>query len=265
MASGDRDRFETGDYSFWSRILEPSSEALIESAGVSAGNRVLDVAAGNGNTALAAARRGAIVTALDLSPAQIERGRRRARVEGGSIVWVEGDAGRLPFTDESFDCSFNSFGDEIAVDEMFRVVQPGGVVGINNWTGEGFDGAMEELFANLGLYAASAREAGAEEYRPPWGQEDYVRTEMAPHAHDIDVRRQVIAARFESAETLSEDLLQKDPYLDVIFQELPVERRNRASDELCRLAAEWNKAGDGSLLLELNYLLTVATKPGTAA
>ncbi|HEV8564595.1 MAG TPA: methyltransferase domain-containing protein [Actinomycetota bacterium] len=259
------DRFETGDYSFWSRILEPSSEALIESAGVSAGNRVLDVAAGNGNTALVAARRGAIVAALDFSPAQIERGRRRARIEGGSVGWVEGDARRLPFADESFDCSFNSFGDEIAVEEMFRIVRPGGVVGINDWTGDGFFGAMEELYASLGLYAASVPEAEAEGYRPPWGQEDYVHAQMAPHAHRIDARREVIAARFESADSLSKDLLQKDPYLDVIVQELPAERRSHASDELRRLLDEWNRADDGGVLLELNYLMTVATKRETEA
>lgn len=265
MRGRERDRFETGDYSFWSRIFEPSSKALIESAGVSSGSRVLDVAAGNGNSALAAVRRGAIVTALDFSPAQIERGRRRARIEGGSVGWVRGDARRLPFADERFDCSFNSFGDEIAVEEMFRVVRPGGVVGIINWTGEGFFGAMEELYASLGLYAASAPEAEAKEYRPPWGQEDFVRAEMAPHAHRIDARPQVIAARFESAAGLIEDLLQKDPYLDVIYEDLPTEQRRRASDELRRLAAEWNTTDDGGVLIELNYLQTVATKPETEA
>jgi ubiquinone/menaquinone biosynthesis C-methylase UbiE len=258
------DRFATGDYSFWSRIFEPSSESLVESAGVAAGSRVLDVCAGNGNTAIAAAARGAIVTALDFSPAQIERGRRRACTEGRSIAWVRGDARHLPFAEETFDSSFNSFGDEIAMAEMFRVVRPGGIVGLNDWTGEGFFGAMEELYASLGLYTASTPEAAAEGYHPSWGQEAYARAAMAPYAHHVEARQQVIAARFESAESMSDDLLRKDPYLDVDVQSLPAEQRLRVSDELRELADTWNTADTGGVVIELNYLQTVATKKGAS-
>ena len=97
------DFFARGDYSFWSRILEPASDSLVEAAGIAAGSHVLDVAAGNGNTALAASRRGAIVTALDPSQAQIEQGRQRATRESSPIAWVRADGRRLPFADSSFD------------------------------------------------------------------------------------------------------------------------------------------------------------------
>ena len=137
--------FAAGDYSFWSRILEPASQSLVEATRVGAGGRVLDVAAGDGNTALAASRRGAIVTALDPSQAQIERGRQRARMENSPIAWVRADGRRLPFAHSSFDGCLDSFGEEMTVVEMLRVVRSGGVVGIAEWTGEGFFGAYVEL------------------------------------------------------------------------------------------------------------------------
>ena len=104
---------------------------------------------GNGNTALAASRRGAVVTALDPSQAQIERGRRRARIESRPIAWVRGDGRRLPFADSSFDSCLDSFGEEMPVVEMVRVVRSRGVVGIAEWTGEGFFGAYVELIRSF--------------------------------------------------------------------------------------------------------------------
>lgn len=134
--------YSLGDYSFLSSIFEPSSQVLVDAAGVSTDMHVLDVAAGDGNTALAAARRGAAVTALDISPAQLERGRKRTEAAGLAVQWVEGDADRLPFADGSFDCALSTFGiDEGNVNrvvaEMLRVVKPGGVIGITDWTREG--------------------------------------------------------------------------------------------------------------------------------
>ena len=257
----ERDLFATGDYSFWSRIFEPSSEALIDAARVLTGDRVLDVASGNGNTALAAARRGANVTALDLSPAQIERGRSRSLMDGKPLTWVEGDAGLLPFRDGSFDCAFNSFGDVIVLEEMLRVVQPGGVVGITEWTGESFVGAMTELYEGLGLYASLEPGAGAARSGPRWGQEDYVRARLAPHTDHIDIRRQVITARFESVKRLCDELAQKDPYVHEIHEQLSSEQLEGLSEGLRRLVAGWNRADDDGLLLDLSYLLTVAHKP----
>jgi SAM-dependent methyltransferase len=258
---GRADLFAAGDYSFWSRMFEPSSEALIRSAGVAAGDLVLDVAAGNGNTAIAAARGGALVVALDLSPTQIERGRRRTRAEGRSITWVEGDAERLPFADEAFRGAFNSFGDVIAVDEMFRVVRPGGVVGIMEWTGDGFLGALETLYERLELGDGDTPETETPEVRPKWGQEDHVRERMGPHADHLDFQRRAVHARFESAADFTDELEQKDPYGPRFSKELTANIGHRLSDDLRHLVAEWNRADDGTVLLELDYLLTVSTKP----
>ena len=144
---------------------------------------MLDVAAGDGNTALAASRRGAIVTALEPSQAQIERGRQRARMENSPIAWVRADGRRLPFADSSFDGCLDSFGEEMTVVEMLRVVRSGGVVGIAEWTGEGFFGAYVELIRR----SSPGPDRG--EYRPDLGQEDFARTSLAPFAESIGVQR----------------------------------------------------------------------------
>jgi SAM-dependent methyltransferase len=252
--AGSTDFFAHGDYSFWSRILEPASQSLVEAARVVAGNRVLDVAAGNGNTAIAASRRGAIVTALDPSRAQLERGRKRARMESGPITWVRADGRRLPFADASFDGCLDSFGEEMAVEEMLRVVRTRGVVGIAEWTGEGFFGAYVELIRRF------SREPDRGEYRPDLGREDFVRTSLAPFAEDIGVQRRAIRARFATAESFCDDLLAKDPYVRPLQAAIASGRWEDFSEDLRRLASGWNAADDGSVLLELTYQLTVATK-----
>jgi len=249
------DLFAAGDYSFWSRILEPASQSLVEAARVRAGGRVLDVAAGNGNTALAASRRGAIVTALDPSQAQIEQGRQRARMENSSIAWVRADGRRLPFADASFDGCLDSFGDEMLVEEMLRVLRSGGVFGIAEWTGEGFFGAYVQLLRRL----SPGPDRG--EYRPDLGQEDVVRTSLAPLAERIDVQRRTLRARFATAESFCRDLLEKDPYVCPIHAAKAPDRWEEFSEEIRRLVSAWNAVDDGSVVLELKYQLTVAVKP----
>ncbi len=252
---GATDFFAAGDYSFWSRIFEPASQSLVEAARVGAGGRVLDVAAGNGNTALAASRHGAIVTALDPSQAQIDRGRQRAKMENSPIAWVRADGGRLPFADSSFDGCLDSFGDEMPVVEMLRVVRSGGVFGIAEWTGEGFFGAYVELLEK----GTPGPDRG--EYRPDLGQEDFVRTSLAPFAENISVQRRSIPARFATAESFCDELLDKDPYVRPLQTAMASKRWEGFSKELCRLVSAWNAADDGSVLLELQYQITVATKP----
>jgi SAM-dependent methyltransferase len=248
------DPFATGDYAFWSRIFEPSSESLMRSTGIVARDLVLDVAAGNGNTAVAAARAGGTVVALDLSTAQIQRGRRRA--EGGSVAWVQGDAERLPFADGTFRGVVNSFGDVIAIEEMFRVVIPGGFVGITEWTGDGFLGELEALYDRLELGEGGTPEPGTPPHRPRWGQEAYVRERFGPHAERLELDRRTVHARSGSVASFVEELVRDDPYAP------QVPDRRTLSEELRRLATAWNEAGDGTVRLGLTYLLTIATKPG---
>jgi len=251
---GSTDFFAVRDYSFWSGILEPASRSLVEAARVAAGGRVLDVAAGNGNTALAASRRGAIVTALDTSQAQIQQGRQRARMQSVPIAWVRADGERLPFADSSFDRCLDSFGEVMPVVEMLRVVRSRGIVGIAQWTGEGFFGAYVELIRRF----SPGSDRG--EYRPDLGQRDFARNSLAPFAERIDVQRRAIRARFATAESFCEEMLGKDPYVRPLRSAMASERWEAFSEELCRLISAWNAADDGSVLLDLQYLLIVATK-----
>src|SRR3954452_14970686 len=128
-----------GDYARIAELILPVSRSLVDACAISAGQEVLDVAAGNGNLAVLAAEEGADVVASDLSPGQIELGPPRTEAEGVDVEWVEADAEDLPFDDDRFDCAASVFGmmfaprPEAAAREMFRVVKPGGTVGIAAW------------------------------------------------------------------------------------------------------------------------------------
>ena len=248
--------FAAGDYSFWSRILEPASQSLVEAARVGAGGRVLDVAAGDGNTALAASRRGAIVTALDSS-------RRRSSGGGSGPGWraVRShrsvrtvDAYRSP-TRASTAASIRSAKRCPSWRCSASCARAASL--IDQWTGEGFFGAYVELVRR----SSPGPDRG--EYRPDLGQEDFVRTSLAPFAENIGVQRRAIRARFATAESFCDELLGKDPYVRPLQAAMASERWEDFSEELCRLVSAWNAADDGSVLLELKYQLTVATKPRT--
>src|SRR3954463_12637066 len=140
-----------GDYAELSEALRPAAEALADACAVSAGQEVLDVAAGDGNFALACAREGARVVASDISPGMVERGRARSQSEGYDVEWVEADVEDLPFEDGRFDCVGSVFGAMIAprprlvAEELFRVVRPGGTVGMTAWTSNGFSADLFRL------------------------------------------------------------------------------------------------------------------------
>jgi SAM-dependent methyltransferase len=256
---GKDDLFTQGDYSFWSSLFRPVSRDLATAAGVSEGDRVLDVAAGDGNTALVAAGLGAEVTAVDLSPAQIARGRRRASNEQRSVRWVRGRGEHLPFLDGAFDLALDTFGDvledptaNVALAEMVRVVRSGGVVGFTNWTGEGFDGAWAELERQ---FLTGSSEGTT---RPLLGQETRAREVLASFAIGIVITRHVLPVRWRSAEAFLDAMLKDDPYLHDLRRRLPTERRQRFTSELRGLVHRWNTAQNGSLLIEMPYLQVIA-------
>jgi ubiquinone/menaquinone biosynthesis C-methylase UbiE len=155
-----------GEYRELSRMLEPVALELCDACAVSAGQEVLDVGAGDGNFALAAAREGAAVVASDLSPGMVERGRERSRAEGFEIEWVEADAEDLPFNDARFDCVGSVFGamiaprPELVARELFRVVRPGGTVGMTAWTPRSF--AHRAIQHRPQVHSPAARHAAAQ-------------------------------------------------------------------------------------------------------
>jgi SAM-dependent methyltransferase len=165
-----------GDYPRIVReIVAPLGPALVDAVGPDAGDRVLDVAAGTGNAALAAARRGAEVVASDLTPELLEAGEHAARAEGLALTWRTADAEALPFADAEFDAVLSCIGvmfaphHQAAADELARVCRPGGTIGVLSWTPAGFIG---RLFATMKPYAAPPP-PGAQP-PPLWGMPDHV-------------------------------------------------------------------------------------------
>ena len=145
----------SGDFAVVGTTLQIVGELLCEGIDLRAGERMLDVAAGNGNATLAAARRFATVTSTDYVPALLERGRQRAQAEGLDVTFQEADAEALPFPDASFDVVLSTFGvmftpnQEKAAAELLRVCRPKGKIGLANWTPDGFIG---QVFKTLGKY-----------------------------------------------------------------------------------------------------------------
>ena len=189
----------SGDFAVVGTTLQIVGEMLAEAADVCAGERVLDVAAGNGNATLAAARRYADVTSTDYVPELLEKGRLRAAAEGLDVEFEVADAEALPYDVASFDVVMSTFGVMFAPDhvraarEMLRVVRPGGRIAMANWTPEGLIG---RLFRIIGAYVPPP--AGL---RSPalWGTEAHLVSMFGPYARDIRIERKMFPFRYHSA------------------------------------------------------------------
>lgn len=250
-----------GDYPAVAEILWPSAEALVEACAVGPGMRVLDVAAGDGNVAIAAARRGAQVIASDITPELVDKGRARSEAEGLNIEWREADAEDLPFGSEEFDVVTSAFGAMFApraahtARELMRVTKTGGKVGMTAWTPEGFIG---QSFKAAAKYQPPPPE-GADSHLS-WGEEDAARSRFDPHASVVETSRGVVPWRFESVDAWLKWSQVHVPPVVVAKTMLPpdvfaeMEEENRARGEAS------NQATDGSFHVDGEYLLIVATK-----
>jgi SAM-dependent methyltransferase len=175
-------------------IVGPLGGILVETAGVRSGQRVLDVAAGTGSSALPAARRGAEVTASDLTPELVDIGRTASSAEGLDVTWETADAEALPHADADFDVVLSSIGvmfaphHQEAADELVRVCRPGGTIGVLSWTPEGFIG---QLFAVMKPYAPPPPPGASP--APLWGRADHVRSLFGDRVTDLVARQQTLA------------------------------------------------------------------------
>jgi SAM-dependent methyltransferase len=233
---------------------------LVDPAAASAGQGVLDVAAGHGNAAARAAAEGAHVVASDFSPQQVERGRRRTEAEGLEVEWVVADAEELPFEDASFDCVLSVFGamfaprTERVATELFRVLRPGGTVGMANWGKRGF---QSEFFDLLNRYAPNAPE-GIPNPRE-WGEEETVRERFEGLAGSISVEPRALPWEFDSFAEMGELFQRSGPRgLD----RLPDETLGEFLREAEATVQRHNLATDGSIRIEAPYSVVVARKRG---
>jgi len=192
--------WSAGDYAVVGTTLQIVGEELCEAMDLRAGQTVLDVAAGNGNASLAAARRFAEVTSTDYVPALLEQGRRRAEADRLDITFQVADAERLPFPAASFDVALSTYGvmfapdQERAAGELVRVVRPGGRIALASWTPEGFLGALFRLISTFVPPPAGLRSPMA------WGSEPRIVELFGRHASGIQTSRKTYAFRFLSAE-----------------------------------------------------------------
>ncbi|MFL6710908.1 MAG: class I SAM-dependent methyltransferase [Massilia sp.] len=254
----------SGDFAIIGVTLQIVGESLAEAADIRAGEHVIDIAAGNGNASLAAARRFARVISTDYVPELLDKGRLRAAAEGLTVQFQEADAEALPFADGSFDVALSSFGVMFAPDqaraaaEILRVVRPGGRIAMANWTPEGFVG---QLFKTIGRHMPPP--AGLQ---PPslWGTDAHLQTLFGAEAASIHAERKMFNFRYAS----SAHMLQifRDYYGPVhkAFAALGPEAAAAMEKDFLALLDGLNSAGPSSLVLPAEYLEIVITKRGTA-
>ncbi|MEX5748431.1 class I SAM-dependent methyltransferase [Massilia sp. X63] len=250
----------SGDFAIIGVTLQIVGESLAEAADIRAGERVIDIAAGNGNATLAAARRFAHVTSTDYVPALLEKGRARAAAEGLHVEFREADAEALPFYDGSFDVALSTFGVMFAPDharcagEMMRVVRGGGRIGLASWTPEGFIG---QLFKTVGRHVPPP--AGL--VSPAmWGKQDYLRQLFGSEAASIRAQPRIFNFRYASAAHMIQVF--RDYYGPVhkAFAALDPGGRQALEQDLTELLERWNVAGDNSLVVPAEYLEALVIK-----
>lgn len=250
-----------GDYTSLAAVLEPHSELLAAACNITPGATVLDVAAGNGNFAFAAARRGAVVTASDLTPRMLELGRARSAAAGVGIEWAEGDAERLPFGDAGFDVVASVFGamfaprPELVASELFRVVKPGGLVAMANYSPGGFLGRLSEMMESF-----SARPAIDMPSPFQWGDEGVVRERFGGLAGSIEVGHRTLMFESASVEGLLEFWEETNGPQNALRAMLPPESYQKVTTAWMALVEELNDASDGRVRVTSPYLVVLARK-----
>jgi ubiquinone/menaquinone biosynthesis C-methylase UbiE len=260
LKSRQQTAWASGDYALIGTTLQLVGEQLAEACDLRFDERVLDVAAGNGNATLAAARRGCQVTSTDYVASLLDRGAERARAERFDVKFQVADAEALPFADASFDAVLSTFGVMFAPDhtkaaaEMARVCRPGGRIGLANWTPGGLIG---QLFKTLGGHLPPP--AGVQ---PPslWGVETHIETLFADSASAIAVMPRMFAFRYRSAAHFIDTFRNWYGPLHKAFAALESDKAEALRSDLLDLLNRLNTAGPGSLIVPSEYLEIVVTR-----
>jgi ubiquinone/menaquinone biosynthesis C-methylase UbiE len=252
--------WSTGNYAVVGTTLQIVGENLCEALDLRAGSRVLDVAAGNGNATLAAARRWCDVTSTDYVASLLDAGRARAKAEGADVVFKEADAEALPFADASFDVVLSTFGvmftpdQQKAAHELARVCKPGGKIGLANWTPESFIG---QIFKTIGKYIAP----------PPgvvspalWGTQARLEALFDGYAQKIQVNARDFTFRYRSPAHFIDVFRTYYGPMNKAFAALEGERQASFLNDLLQLIESRNRSGDATLVLPSEYLEVVVER-----
>ena len=252
-----RAAWSTGNYAVVGTTLQIVGENLCEALDLRSGARVLDVAAGNGNATLAAARRWCDVTSTDYVPSLLDSGRARAQAEGHAIRFEVADAESLPFPDASFDAVMSTFGvmftpnQEQAASELARVCKPGGRIGLANWTPESFVG---QLFKTIGRYVPPAPGVKSPAL---WGTKARLEELFGKSAREIRVTSREFAFRYRSPAHWIEVFRTYYGPVTKAFAALDAAKQAAFTHDLLALMESRNRSGDRTLVLPSEYLEVV--------
>lgn len=253
-----------GNYHKLAAEHQSASEQLVAEAGVRAGQKVLDLACGSGNTAIAAARRRARVTATDVVPAMLDVTRRR--VEAEELEGVEyhvGDSSpTIAFPDEAFDVVLSTFGASFfpdhqqVIDEMLRITRPGGTIGVALWSEAGL--ASDFYRAGQALNKVTAVDKFPAAYQ--MGNGDYLREKLKGRFSSLRIVPSFFEACYVSREQYVETHLKYHPPAISRLSSYTEEQREQYKDMLGTIAQRYNRATDGTLAICLDYLMVIITK-----
>ncbi|HXY17385.1 MAG TPA: class I SAM-dependent methyltransferase [Gaiellaceae bacterium] len=250
----------SGDFHAVATLIQPVADALADAADLQAGWRVLDVATGSGNAALAAARCGCDVVGIDYVPALLERGRWRAEAEGLAIELLEGDAEAIPFPDASFDAVLSVYGSMfapnhgLAASELARVCRPGGFIGLATWSPDGFIGEM------LQVVAAHVPPPSGAPSPIRWGSESYLRELFGDQIDALICEERTFTWRFRSAEAYVEFFRTfYGPTLKA-FEAAGTAGSDVLFGDLVDLVHRHARTSSGAVAIPATYLETVAVR-----
>ncbi len=252
--------WSSGDYALIGTTLQIVGEELCEAVDVRSGQRVLDVAAGNGNASLAAARRGCEVMATDYVPALLERARERAQAERLAVEFRQADAEALAFDDESFDVVLSTFGvmftpdQERAAAELVRVCRHGGKIGLANWTPEGFIG---QLFKTIGRYVPPP--AGVKS-PAVWGTRGRLSELFEAHAASVTSSQRHFVFRYRTPAHWVDIFRTWYGPVHKAFAALDRVQQEALERDLLALVGQFNRAKDGTMVVPSEYLQIVITR-----
>jgi SAM-dependent methyltransferase len=255
-----RQIWSKGDFARVAPIVQVVADRLVDSVDVRPGDRVLDVACGSGNAAIAAARRFAEVTGIDFVSALLERGRTRAAAEFLGVEFVEADVQELPFDDGSFDVVLSTFGAMFAPDqaraasELVRVTRRGGKIGMANWVPDSFVGD---------LFRATTRYVPVQWELPSpfgWGTEQRLREVFGDGVSELRVERRVSTQRYRSPEHFVEFFRSYFGPTIAAFEQVAAEQQKGLAAELRAVAERYNGAVKPAMAITADYVEVVAMR-----